>query len=912
MASESDTEEFYDAPEDVHLGGGYPVGSPGKVGLSSFKETENTEKKAGNESPVQELRQDVSKKIIESIIEESQKVLQLEDDSLDSKGKELSDQATAGPSVAGTDFSNIPGLLGIEHELQQDPEKADSQDVSEETELEPQKCLPSDDTCEKTVDETADLTEVSSAEQLDVPELETEILNKEAIEVEESDVLDPASSDSLSAKDVAAAEEVAPAKPPRHLTPEPDIVASTKKPVPARPPPPTNFPPPRPPPPSRPAPPPRKKKSELEFEVLKTPDVDVPKDNITSDSLLTTNMASESTVRDSQPSLDLASATSGDKIVTAQDNGKAPDVQTVAGEVMGPQRPRSNSGRELTDEEILASVMIKNLDTGEEIPLSLAEEKLPTGINPLTLHIMRRTKEYVSNDATQSDDEEKLQSQQTDTDGGKLKQKTTQLKKFLGKSVKRAKHLAEEYGERAINKVKSVRDEVFHTDQDDPSSSDDEGMPYTRPVKFKAAHGFKGPYDFDQIKVVQDLSGEHMGAVWTMKFSHCGRLLASAGQDNIVRIWALKNAFDYFNNMRMKYNTEGRVSPSPSQESLSSSKSDTDTGVCSGTDEDPDDKNAPFRQRPFCKYKGHTADLLDLSWSKNYFLLSSSMDKTVRLWHISRRECLCCFQHIDFVTAIAFHPRDDRYFLSGSLDGKLRLWNIPDKKVALWNEVDGQTKLITAANFCQNGKYAVIGTYDGRCIFYDTEHLKYHTQIHVRSTRGRNKVGRKITGIEPLPGENKILVTSNDSRIRLYDLRDLSLSMKYKGYVNSSSQIKASFSHDFTYLVSGSEDKYVYIWSTYHDLSKFTSVRRDRNDFWEGIKAHNAVVTSAIFAPNPSLMLSLDMQSEKLEGTDKSEDAEVLDSTSTGIVKTDNTEVLLSADFTGAIKVFINKRKTVS
>lgn len=133
------------------------------------------------------------------------------------------------------------------------------------------------------------------------------------------------------------------------------------------------------------------------------------------------------------------------------------------------------------------------------------------------------------------------------------------------------------------------------------------------------------------------------------------------------------------------------------------------------------------------------------------------MDKTVRLWHISRRECLCCFQHIDFVTAIAFHPRDDRYFLSGSLDGKLRLWNIPDKKVALWNEVDGQTKLITAANFCQNGKYAVIGTYDGRCIFYDTEHLKYHTQIHVRSTRGRNKVGRKITGIEPLPGENKVL-----------------------------------------------------------------------------------------------------------------------------------------------------------
>ena len=40
---------------------------------------------------------------------------------------------------------------------------------------------------------------------------------------------------------------------------------------------------------------------------------------------------------------------------------------------------------------------------------------------------------------------------------------------------------------------------------------------------------------------------------------------------------------------------------------------------------------------------------------------------------------------------------------------------------------------------------------------------------------------------------DQILVTSNDSRIRLYDLRDLSLSCKYRGYTNSSSQIRASF-----------------------------------------------------------------------------------------------------------------------
>ena len=39
----------------------------------------------------------------------------------------------------------------------------------------------------------------------------------------------------------------------------------------------------------------------------------------------------------------------------------------------------------------------------------------------------------------------------------------------------------------------------------------------------------------------------------------------------------------------------------------------------------------------------------------------------------------------------------------------------------------------------------------------------------------------------------QLLVTSNDSRMRIYDLRDLTLTCKYKGSANNSSQIKASF-----------------------------------------------------------------------------------------------------------------------
>lgn len=579
-------------------------------------------------------------------------------------------------------------------------------------------------------------------------------------------------------------------------------------------------------------------------------------------------------------------------------------------------RTRTDSGKRLTDMEILEQVPVTNLDTGEQVPLSIAEDKLPQCINPLSLHIMRLTKsKYISNSSLEKEkesDEESVDSKMSsippdeDVSVDRVRKRTQKLKRFLGSTVKKT-----------MNKAKSIAQEVSHArHKEDVMDIVDEVYPGEQQyIKLKASNSHKGPYEFSCLQHVQDLSGEHVGPVWCMKFSACGRLLATAGQDRVLRIWVLRDAFTYFQDMRTKYNAE-KVSPTPSQESLVSQQSMEDPNIVASALGEVEGTKSPFMPKPFCTYTGHTSDLLDVSWSKNYFVLSSSMDKTVRLWHISRKECLCCFQHIDFVTAIVFHPRDDRYFLSGSLDGKLRLWNIPDKKVAVWNEVDGHTKLITAANFCQNGKFAVVGSYDGRCIFYNTDQLKYHTQIHVRSTRGKNSTGRKISGIEPMPGEDKILVTSNDSRIRLYDLRDLNLSCKYKGYVNISSQIKASFSPDGQYIVSGSENQCIYIWKTHHDYSKFSSVRRDRNDFWEGIKAHNAVVTCAVFAPNPDSIIK---QIEAREQWESKEEAKSVDSSNIGVVPVDPVveqrtkgcggHVLVSADFNGCIKVFLNKTK---
>ena len=229
------------------------------------------------------------------------------------------------------------------------------------------------------------------------------------------------------------------------------------------------------------------------------------------------------------------------------------------------------------------------------------------------------------------------------------------------------------------------------------------------------------------------------------------------------------------------------------------------------------------------------------------------MDKTVRLWHVSRKECLCCFKHTDFVTSIQFHPRDDRFFLAGSLDSKLRLWSIPDKSVAFWSQL---TDIITAVAFSPDGKTAIAGCLSGICNFYETEGLKFQSQMHVRSAHGRNAKGSKVTGIQAInypsgdpSGEVKLVVTTNDSRVRVYNLRDKGLELKLKGNENSTSQIRASFSEDARYVICGSEDKKVYIWSTGPPEKD-----KDKRPV-EMFEAHSAIVTSATMAPTSTRQL---------------------------------------------------------
>lgn len=338
-------------------------------------------------------------------------------------------------------------------------------------------------------------------------------------------------------------------------------------------------------------------------------------------------------------------------------------------------------------------------------------------------------------------------------------------------------------------------------------------------------------------------SSENKKTIWCARFSLDGRYLATAGADQVIRVWQVISSPEE----REVVNSEFGQEAEPDNCSFRSRRNSIRKSKTAKV-------HAPvFLPFPVKEFRGHTAAILDLSWSKNNFLLSSAMDKTVRLWHMKRSESISTYKHPDYVTSIAFHPEDDRFFLSGSLDCKLRLWSITEKKIAFEARAPD---LIMAVAFTPDGNTSIAGCFGGQCLFYNTKGLTLDNQMVVKSTHGKNSNGSRIIGIEviALPktrnvGERlRLLISTNDSRVRLYNFADRSIIAKFKGHENSQGSIRASFSSSGIYAISGSEDERTYIWRTDREIGDTSKTRED----YEYFHSNSTTVVVALFAPDAS------------------------------------------------------------
>ncbi|XVF53133.1 hypothetical protein PTKIN_Ptkin05aG0075600 [Pterospermum kingtungense] len=337
----------------------------------------------------------------------------------------------------------------------------------------------------------------------------------------------------------------------------------------------------------------------------------------------------------------------------------------------------------------------------------------------------------------------------------------------------------------------------------------------------------------------------HEGSILTMKFSPDGQFLATAGEDCIVRVWKIVeneslDKFDiqdldssclYFRMNHLSQLTPLNVDKESIDKIKKLSRSSDSTCVILPS------KVFQILEKPVHEFQGHSEEILALSWSKKGFLLSSSVDKTVRLWQVGYDRCLRVFSHNNYVTSVAFNPVDDNFFISGSIDGKVRIWEVLHCRVIDYTDV---RDIVTAVCYRPDGKGGIVGSMTGNCHFYDIigDRLELHASICLQ---GKKKLpGKRITGFEFSPSDpSKVIVTSADSLVRVLSGRDVVCKLKASGFRVATSQISATFSQDGKQIISASEDSNVYIWN-YNNHENSSKVKKISS--CESFLSHNASV----------------------------------------------------------------------
>ncbi|XVF51250.1 hypothetical protein PTKIN_Ptkin04bG0169600 [Pterospermum kingtungense] len=324
----------------------------------------------------------------------------------------------------------------------------------------------------------------------------------------------------------------------------------------------------------------------------------------------------------------------------------------------------------------------------------------------------------------------------------------------------------------------------------------------------------------------------HEGSILTMKFSLDGKFLATAGEDCIVRVWKIveDESLDKFDIQDLdssclyfRMNHLSQLIPlNVDKENIDRIKRLKRSSDSTCVIFPP--KVFQILEKPMHEFKGHDGEILALSWSKRGFLLSSSVDKTARLWQVGNDGCLRVFSHNNYVTSVAFNPVDDNYFISGSIDGKVLIWEVLRCRVIDYTDV---RDIVTAVCYRPDGKGGIVGSITGNCRFYDIigNRLQLDAPVYLQSKK--KLPGKKITGFEFSPSDpSKVIITSADSLVRVLSGTDVVCKLKASGFRIATSQISATFSQDGKHIISASEDSNVYIWNYTNQEKNCSKVKK--------------------------------------------------------------------------------------
>lgn len=224
---------------------------------------------------------------------------------------------------------------------------------------------------------------------------------------------------------------------------------------------------------------------------------------------------------------------------------------------------------------------------------------------------------------------------------------------------------------------------------------------------------------------------------------------------------------------------------------------------------------------------GHSKDLTDFDFSSNnQYIASSSMDKTVRVWEISRGICIRVIYGVSSQLCIRFHPVNNNFLSVGNANKEITVFNFSTGRIVTKLVLDSE---VTSMDHDHTGQILFCG--DGNGYVYSVS-MNSHTGALSRAHRQWCSSRRKspVCTVQyrsfSLLARGPVLLTcTQDGNLSFF-----SIALEVQGYLTLRCSLKlsprmhsirASFCPLLSlekgeYIVAGSEDSNVY----FYDLTR--------------------------------------------------------------------------------------------
>jgi WD40 repeat protein len=309
------------------------------------------------------------------------------------------------------------------------------------------------------------------------------------------------------------------------------------------------------------------------------------------------------------------------------------------------------------------------------------------------------------------------------------------------------------------------------------------------PAPVAAGSPSKPPVSGGDRRCLYSLTG-HSRWVMAVAISLDGRLLASGGLDDLIKVWDLETG-ELLRTLTGHRRAVNCLAISPNGQFLLSGSDDHTIRIWSLTTGD-------------ClrSLVGHTRDVNSLAIHTSGTLFASgSEDRTVRVWNLASTDPLQTFSNLaGMVQSVAISP-DAQTIASGGSDNQIKLWSMkqPGQSRSL---AKVHFNWINALAYTPNGANLISASRDKTLKIWDVT-----SGEAVRTLSGHTDA---VTAIALTADGNHLLSGSSDKTLKLWNLKTGSLLCTLSDHLNSVNAVALSANGQIA--ASASSDNTVKVW----------------------------------------------------------------------------------------------------